>query len=143
MTHSHTLYQDWRAGAIRTRPELRRYVMDCWIIEGTRQREPGWLTDDQWRELFRAADFAPPTEPTRLYRGTTHENRDHWSWTPSRRVAARYAVMHPDGPPVRRTDGAQVYTTIAPPHAVLATWIAGTIPEYVVDTEGLTIDLAP
>ncbi len=137
--YSRLLYEDWRAGAIRTSPELRRNVMDCWITEATHQREPGWLTDDQWRDLFRAAHFTPPAEPTRLYRGSTHQNRDHWSWTPSRRVARAYALMHPDGPAVRRTDGARVYTTVAPPNAVLASWIAATVPEYVVDTTGLPI----
>ncbi len=79
-----------------------------------------------------------PEESMVLYRGSVPELRKNWSWTDSRAVAEKYA----DGEHYSRPLG-RVWTATVEPWRLMASNRDRAEREYVVDTDGLAIHVAP
>jgi hypothetical protein len=129
-----TLWEAWRSGYIRP-AELALYVTKAWASAGADRHTA--LTRDQWRHLFRAAEFTrngfrdTAPDALTLYRGSPAEHRDNWSWTERPEVAQYYVRRH----------GGQLWTTTASGAALLAYRSTRLLDldEYIVDTDGLEI----
>jgi len=101
------------------------------------------LDRDEWRDLFELAGYREddypaerPTEPLALWRGATPEYRDGWSWTDARDTALHYTsgwIVQPEL--------GLVWRAVVEPDRLFAKLGGhrGTY-EYVVDTDGLTIE---
>jgi hypothetical protein len=97
-------------------------------------------TDDEWRQLFEVSGYLlnhtrseRPTEPLRLYRGSTEEFRGRWSWTSDPALAQAFA----DGS--RKRPSGRVWTVCPPRDRLLSCYAAREGPEHIVDVTGLDI----
>lgn len=100
------------------------------------------LERDQWRHLFGVAGYTidgqaaqRPVEAIRVYRGSVSARRSDWSWTDSKRIATEFARGS------YRTPPGSLWTTLAPAGNILCRNTGRTESEYVIDTEGLDIQL--
>ncbi|MET7577855.1 hypothetical protein AB3M92_00625 [Micrococcus luteus] len=123
-----------------TSAQVARYAGDAW---SSCEYPDRMMEHECWAELFERAGFtidgvrSPlPTEPVRLYRGSVPERRTDWSWTDNLDVAQGYA----DGTRALREPG-KVWTTLAPPSAMLARNSDRDEHEWVINTAGLVIEL--
>jgi len=130
------LYRDGERFGV-AHEDLAEYAGGAWVGPGD-----AYLDRDEWRALFRAVGYreddqpaARPTEPLVLYRGATPEDRAAWSWTENPDAAAQYA----SGWWVQADLGLVWRATVAPEH-LLARIIYQRYSEYIVDTDGLTIE---
>lgn len=131
----------WAEGHFTWNPEqLTSCIGAVWSMSEYPDR---YLEHETWRELFALAgytvdgDGAPrPAEAIRLWRGSVPERRGDWSWTDSRAVAERYAAGTHYGRPK-----SMVWTAMVEPRRLLARNTERDESEYVVDTEGLAIEL--
>jgi hypothetical protein len=95
------------------------------------------VNHERWRELFGRAGYTENGEPAEkptggnviLYRGTTAQFRQYWSWTPDLTFAAWHAA---------RTRG-RIWRAIVPRTNILASCMQQGDREYVVDTAGAVI----
>lgn len=101
------------------------------------------LDHETWSEVFEMAGYTVdgqrverPHQPVLLYRGSTVEGRDNWSWTDDREEAGRNASGF-----YRRRPG-HLWVALVEPWRLLARNTGRGESEYVVDTDGMTIDLA-
>jgi hypothetical protein len=100
------------------------------------------LSREEWRYLFKIAGYREtdspaerPSQPLSLWRGATPEHRSNWSWTTRRDTAIHFA----SGWSVQ-TEIGLVWRAVVEPDRLLAKVTFAGEDEYVVDTEGLTIE---
>lgn len=122
--HGPALLFDWWYGRRLTREDLAAVIGDVWT-------DAEWpaasLTVANWVELFRTAGFVSdenqpkPTEPLRIWRGTTWGRRRGMSWTTERDRAKWFANRW------ERDDRhhALVFETVVEPAVVLALLTGG------------------
>lgn len=101
------------------------------------------LGREEWRELFEFAGYCEddepadrPAEPLTLWRGATPEHRANWSWTDSRDAALMFA----SGWMVQEELGLLWRAAVEPDRLLAKMTAARGFSEYVVDTDGLTIE---
>lgn len=100
------------------------------------------LDRERWRALFEIAGYREddepaerPIEPMALWRGAMPKFRANWSWANLRDAAHMYA----SGWWVQEEVGI-VWRAVVEPERLLARVSHGRYAEYVVDTDGLTIE---
>lgn len=101
------------------------------------------LPREEWRTLFSRAGYCVdgepaerPTEHLKLWRGSAPERRDDWSWTDDPETADSFARRGLRGRPI-----GHVWTAYVAPWRLFARENGRTEAEYIVDTEGLDIEL--
>ncbi|MCX5522970.1 hypothetical protein OG342_08860 [Streptomyces bobili] len=136
-THGPTFLADALAEGKITADTVASLIGDVWSSAEFPDRHHD---RDTWRWMFDTAGFtvdgkqAPrPAEPMRLYRGSTPDRRDDWSWTRDIRVAEKFAAGSPGRPK------GQVWVCTVPPSHMLAANSYRDEDEVVVDTRGLEI----
>lgn len=131
------LYTTWKAGMVTTR-QLQAWLPRVWNIA---EYPHDTISNDMWREMFGTAGYtsdgtpATPPETIQLYRGCAPEYRTNWSWTDHLLAAAAHAVAVPG-----RKHSPTVWATTAPGEAVLIHRTHVDFDEYVIDTDGLSIE---
>lgn len=130
------LFDAWYSDQI-TPGTLAALIGDVWSMAEYPDRA---LDRETWVEMFQAAGYTAdgkpaekPTEPIRLWRGSTPARRRLMSWTTDRAVAAKFAAG------IRGRAVGRVWTITCPPAALLAANTGRGESEYVVDTRGLAI----
>lgn len=115
-------------------------VARAWSSAEFPQRCLDW---DTWSDLFDLAGYTvdgvravKPTEPIRLYRGAPEEGRGGAAWSADPEVARRFAEW------IRGRRPGVVWTALVEPWRLLCLITGRQEDEYVVDTEGLVIELA-
>lgn len=120
--------------------ELAAHVGTAWGQGGDL-----YLPRDESLYLFEIAGYrenddlaARPTAPLRLWRGATPALRRNWSWA-NRRDAA---LMFASGGWFCQEETGLVWSAVVEPERLLAKidYTRGNFAEYIVDTEGLTIE---
>ncbi len=132
------MYRDGSGVGIGT-DDVAVYAGTAWRAWGSHEH----LSPDEWRDLFDWSGYREddcqaerPKEPLALWRGATPEHRANWSWTDLRDTAIHYT----SGRLVQKEIGL-VWRAVVEPERLLAK-ISGDRKwnEYVVDTDGLTIE---
>jgi hypothetical protein len=116
--------------------DLPEAVADAWTMESAPE---GRLHTDEWLELFDAAGFVSdtpstfaPTEPLRLYRGSSPARVTRMSWTSSPDVASAFAARH-----TAAGFAATVFQATVPPENVLGFFNSRSESEFVINTDGI------
>ncbi len=113
------LLSDWWYGGKLTRDDLHAVIGDVW---SGAEWPAAALGQREWVSFFRIAGFVSddgrpvPTEPIKVYRGSTWGRRRGMSWTEDRARAEWFAARWN----ARETGAGLVFETTVQPEAVLA-----------------------
>ena len=127
-----------RADEYGIEPEdFSEFVGSAWVGVAAQHLDREW-----WRRLFEAAGYREddeltdrPAQPLVLWRGAIPEFRANWSWTDHGDAAHMYA----SGWWVQQEIGI-VWRAVVEPERLFARLSHGRHAEFVVDTDGLTIE---